>query len=219
MSIGLIDTITSSLAKIGTNGGVRTAVVPLTDATLLGSYSTGQVSGTIAAGTITSLGKIAAFRWAPTTTTNLARIRRIKVSMGELTAFAAGFASLQAFFGRAYTVADSTGATASTITGNNAKLKTAWATSNGGTLYVATTGLISGGTVTMDTNPLAIVASSVVATSGAPPWPAPFDLFRAEAGDHGIVLANQEGVVIQGIAPATGTMSFGITVEWDEYSA
>jgi hypothetical protein len=218
MGISLIDALTASLGKIGTNGGLRTSPVPLTDATLLGSYSTSQVSGTIAAGTITSLGKIAAFRWAPTITTYLARIRRIKVSMGDLAGFTAGFASFHAFFGRAYTVADSTGATASTMTGNNAKLKTAWATSNGAILYVSTTGLISGGTVTMDTNPIATIAASVVATAGQPVIPA-YDLFRAEAGDHGIVLANQEGIVLQAIAPATGSMSFGITVEWDEYSA
>jgi hypothetical protein len=100
MGLTLIDALTNQLQKIGTNGGARVSPVPLNDATLLGSYSTAQVSGTIAAGTITSIGKIAAFRWAPTTTTYLARIRRIKLSMGELTAFAAGFISLHAFFGR-----------------------------------------------------------------------------------------------------------------------
>lgn len=218
MGISIIGAL-GDLLKIGTNGGGRVSPVPLTDATLLGSYSTSQVSGTIAAGTVTSIGKLAAFRWAPSTTTNIAVVRRIKVSMGELTAFTAGFASFHAFFGRAYSVADSTGATAGTITGNNTKLRTSYATTNGGTLYVATTALISGGTVTMDTNPLATIATSVVATSGAPVLGAPADLFHAPPGEHGIVLANQEGVVIQCIAPATGTMSLGVTVEWSEYSA
>jgi hypothetical protein len=209
---------TNVLAEVDTGRAIY--VVPRSpSAGVLGSYSTAQVSGTIAAGTVTSLGKLAAFRFAPTVTTNLAVIRRIRVSMGELTAFAAGFASMQLFFGRASTVAPVTGSTAGTITGNNTKLRTSHATTQGGTLYVATTALISGDTVTLDTNPLAVVATSVVATSGAPVWPAPVDLWYTGAGDHPIVLANQEAIYLQMIAPATGTMSLGVHVQWDEVAS
>lgn len=214
----IIDPITSSSVNVETNTRAARMSVWPRDHVLNGggSYRMSTISGIMAAGTATSLGKLFAARWAPTNTALFAAIRRIEVQVGELTAFAAGFCSLQAFFARAYTAADGTGATASTMTTNNGKLRTSYPTSAGMVLQTATTGLISGGTSTLDTQPFAIASSSVVATSGAPPWPQPVVLFEAKPGDTPLVLANLEGIILQAIFPATGTATLGYTIQWDE---
>ena len=214
----IIDPITSSSLNVETNTrAVRVSHWPR-DHVLNGGggYRMATISGVMAAGTATSLGKLFAARWAPTNTALLAAIRKIEVSVGEVTAFTAGFCSLQAFFARAYTAADGTGATASTMTTNNGKLRTSYPTSAGMVLQTATTGLISGGTSTLDAQPFGIASGSVVATSGAPPWVMPVTLFEAKPGETPLVLANLEGVVIQAIFPATGTCTLGYNITWDE---
>ena len=217
----IIDPITSASVNVETNTrAARVAVRPL-DHVLNGggAYRMGTISGIMAAGTATSLGKLFAARWAPTNTALLAAIRKIEVSVGELTAFAAGFTSFQVFMERAYTAADATGATASTMTTNNGKLRTSYPTSAGMVFQTATTGLISGGTSTSDAQPFAVASGSVVATSGAPPWVLPITLFEAKPGDTPLVLANLEGFTVRAIFPATGTATLGYTVTWDEGSA
>lgn len=218
MPTSIIDPVTGSSVNVETN--TRSArVVNLPRDHVLnggGAYQMSTISGVMAAGTATSLGKLFAARWAPTNTLALAAIRKVEVSVGEVTAFTAGFCSLQMFFARAYTAADATGATASTMTTNNGKLRTSYPTSQGMVFQTATTGLISGGTSTLDAQPMGIVSSSVLATSGAPPWPQPVTLFLAEPGDTPMVLANNEGFIIQAIFPATGTATLGYKITWDE---
>lgn len=181
-----------------------------------GSYRMVGVSGLMAASTATSLAKLFAFRWAPTNTALLCAVRKVIFGVGELTAFAAGYTQAGIWVARAYTAADVTGATAATMTTNNGKLRTTYPTSQGATLYTATTAAISGGTSTLDAQPLAAVEGSVVATTGAMPWAAPVTLFEAKPGEHPLILANQEGFIGQCIFPATGVATLSWDVTWDE---
>ena len=48
----------------------------------------------------------------------------------------------------------------------------------------------------------------------------PYDLFKAaNAGDYPMVLAANEGFVIQAVVPGTGVWNATVWVEWDEYAA
>ncbi len=187
------------------------------DVGALGSYSKAMTSGTIAA----ALGAgslVFGMRWAPTPNTLLALIRRVNISIGCVTGFTAGFVAINMFAARSYTVLETSGGTAGTFTGNNAKRCTAFATTAGMACYISTTAAISGGTATLDTDPMATVSHSVLNTGGAPVLN-PTDIFRATASEHPLVLANSEGFVLKATVPATGTWQIGVTVDWDEITA
>ena len=137
------------------------------------------------------------------------------IAAGAVTGFTAGFIKFDLFAARSYTVLEGTGGTAGTFTGNNAKLRTAHATSAGMACYISTTAAISGGTATLDTDPFGQASVSVTNVGGQRIID-PIDLFRAMPAEHPLVLANSEGFVIKATAPATGTWQIGVTVDWDE---
>lgn len=214
----IIDPITSSSQKV--EGNTRSARMTLWHQDLVtgatGSYRKSQTSGTIAAG-LSAASLVYAFQWAPTPTGALCVPRRIALSAGCVTGFAAGFVNLQAFVARAYTVVEGTGGTAGTKTGNNSKLRTTYGTTLGVSTYISTTAAISGGTSTLDTDPFAVWSGSVTTTGGAPIMPAPVEIYRVQPGDQPLVFANQEGFVIKATVPGTGTWQLGVDVAWDEY--
>ena len=195
---------------------VRVSQRPM-DVGALGSYSKAMTSGTIGAG-LSAASLVFGMRWAPSPNTLLALIRRINVSAGCVTGFTAGFVTLNVFAARAYTVLENTGGTAGTFTGNNAKRRTAFATTAGMGCYISTTAAISGGTATLDTDPLATISVSAVATAGQTVI-APIDIYSAKGTDYPLTLANSEGFVIKATVPATGTWQIGVTVDWDEITA
>ena len=196
---------------------LRAALRPI-DIGSLGSFRKAMTSGTIAAG-LSAASLVFGMRWAPTPSTHLALVRRIMVAAGVSgTAFAAGFVKFDAFAARSYTALESSGGTAGTFGGNNAKLRTAHATSVGMTCYMAATGAISGGTHTDDTDPFAQASIAVPAVAGQL-LINPTELFRAAPGEHPLVLASNEGFVIKATVPATGTWQLGVTVDWDEVAS
>ena len=179
-----------------------------------GSYSATMTSGTIGAG-LAAASPIYAFRY---TGTGVAVVRRVIFSAGDLVGFAAGFVNLQLFAARAFTASD-TGGTAATLTGNNAKLRTSFATTGVGQIMIANTGTNTPGTRTLDSTALGGLSVSVLTTAGASVI-APTNLFGPfDAGLYPAAFANNEGFVIQATVPATGTWQATITVEWDEYAA
>lgn len=198
------------------NRAIRTTQRPF-DVGALGSYSKAMTSGTIGAG-LTSASLVFGMRWGPTPNTLLSLIRRINVSAGCVTGFAAGFVALNCFAARSYTVLETTGGTAGTFTGNNAKRRTAFATTSGMACIISTTAAISGGTATLDTDPFATISVSAT-TTGGQTFINPTDIYNAKGTDYPLTLANNEGFVIKATVPATGTWQLGVTVDWDEVTA
>lgn len=183
----------------------------------LGIYSMGAASGTMAAG-LAANSPIVSYRW--THATNLAVIKRVRFSAGDTsTAFTAGLILIQLFAARSFSASD-TGGTAWTTSGNNGKLRTSMATSLVGDIRASSTATLSAGTRTLDTQPLASLSSSIVATAGTPLFTSGLNvLFEAKAGDYPFVLAQNEGFVIQATVPATGTWQFSVDIQWEELSA
>lgn len=181
----------------------------------LGAYRIGMVTGTMAAG-LAANSEIFQFRW--TDATRLCVVTKIQFDgMGSIVAFAAGVASFRCLASRSFT-ASGTGGTAATLTGNNLKQRTSMGTSLVGDIRIASTAALGAGTKTNDTQALGQVVFGLPATAGA--GVAEGVLFDANAGGgHPLVLAQNEGFVVQATVPATGTWTGGITVEWTEVTA
>jgi|SRR6185503_14192982 len=187
--------------------------VPVTQyAAVTGAYRMGMVSGTIAAG-LAANSPVWALRYGGV---NFALVRKINISAANAgTAFTAGVANFQLFAARAYTINASSG-TAATLTGNNGKLRTTFGTNNLADLRIAATGALSAGTWTLDAQPLRNLTAGVVATAGAQ-IVAPTVLYQRDAADDfPVVLAQNEGLVIEATVPATGTWVLSVDVQWDE---
>ena len=206
-----------TVAEVATNTlALRTEPRPL-DVGAYGSYQVGVVSGVMAAG-IAANANIFSFRWASAAALALIRQIRIQAWIGT-TAFVAGNGNFALFAARSFSASD-TGGTAPTLTTNNAKLKTAFATTQisaaSGDLRASTTAALSAGTRVLDAAALAQCGFpiSTVADVIILPWQ---DLFFP--GPHGqpLSLAQNEGFVIQTNMPGTGTWGFAIDVAWDEY--
>lgn len=131
----------------------RISARPL-DLTNGGSYRIAMRSGTLAA-TLAANGLLFGFRWA--SSTHLAIIHRVRAQLWANLAFTAAFndMSLQMFQTRSFTVSDTGGSgnTTATVSGNNLKKRTSYATTQfatAGSIQMAGTAVISGGTGTDD---------------------------------------------------------------------
>jgi len=205
--------------EVETNTRAARTVLRPTDVGALGSYSTTVKSGIMAAG-LAGAAPIVAFLWKPATVpTSVCQIRRLRFQLYNLgTGFTAGDVLLEWYVARAFTVQD-TGGGAATLTGNNAKLKTAFATTQAA-IQVSATATLTAGTRTLDTNPLCALQSVVANAAFASIVIPSTEVWRAQPGERGLELAGSgEGVVIQATVPATGTWTFYAGFDWDEVSA
>lgn len=180
----------------------------------LGSYRKGLSSGTMAAA-LTGASPVYSFRYGAA---NLAVVKRISISLGDLVGFAAGLVLIQGFIARAFSASDS-GGTGGTLTANNAKLRTAYATTGVSDIRISSTAALTPGTRTLDADPFCTISGSVITTAGQPPELDIIELFRAMPGDQPLVLAANEGFVIQATVPATGTWQFSVDTSWDELAS
>ena len=215
MSVQIAGFTSANIAEVETNTkALRITPKPL-DWGSLGIYAIGGVSGVMAAG-LAAAANIVSFRW---TTTNVCAVKKIVFSAGDTaTAFAAGVLTFNAFIARSFTVSDSTG-TAATLSGNNQRLRTTMGATTLGDLRWSATAALTAGTRTLDAQPFASVTTSVPATAGNVLFPIPVELFRANAGDYPLLLAQNEGFVIQATVPATGTWTFSVNIIWEELTA
>jgi len=150
----------------------------------------------------------------------IAMIQRIAINIVPTVAFtAAQQVSYGAYVARSWTAVDS-GGTAATLTGNNNKLRTSMSTTQlaaTGDMRISTTGTLTAGTRTLDSQAFA-VASAWVPTALVAQSIQQVILYETFAGDQPLVLANQEGFVINNLIlmGAAGVLSIGVTVEWTE---
>jgi hypothetical protein len=216
MGIQLLDASGNAL-KMQADGSARINPRPV-NVGALGSYSATIKSGIMAAG-LGAAAPVLAFLWKPATvTTSLALIRRIKFSAWNLgTGFTAGNFLFDFLVARAFTVQD-TGGGAATLTTNNAKLRTSFATTQAA-IQASTTATLSAGTRTLDANPLRSLAGVVANAAFAAMLP-DTEVFRQQPGEWPLTLAGTgEGFVIQATVPATGTWTFGCAIDWDEVAS
>lgn len=126
---------------------------------------------------------------------NIYLVRKIQIGYITTTGYtAAQYQDFGAYVARSYTVASS-GGTAITISGSTNKLRTSLSTLSTPDCRISTTGALTAGTLTVDTNPLGVYG----AWCGAAAAGAGFGLttiFDQGPGDYPLVLANQEGLVI-----------------------
>lgn len=186
---------------------------------------TGTIAAALAAGAV-----LFAFRW--THATVLAVITRMVVRFQPNVVFTAAGAnlSLAAYVGRSYS-ASHTGGTAATLTGNNCKRRTSFATTKAGDIRIATTAALGGGTITVDAQPFKYGGP------GRPNWDnaaagTPF-IFNQnpvgsidyipdiDRGEYPLVLAQNEGIVLKNevVWPAAGTAEVSVEIDWAEVDA
>jgi hypothetical protein len=190
-----------------------------------GSYSLSMRSGLVAAGMAGPLA-IWELRW-PSLAVN-ALVRRVRISAAAATLFTAGEFGFSLFRATGFSVLDTTGAAAAiTLLGKSQARSSRFAASQlqsttqaFAILNTANTGL-TGGTKTLDNNPLGGVSAGVPVTAGTGnTWIVAPGTKLLEA--DGVVsepseLQLNEGLVIRAEAvPATGTWTFTVDVDWDE---
>ncbi len=198
----------------------------------LGHYRLHAQTGTLAAlaaGTA-SAGHIFAFRWGDAT--RLAVITKLKTRFLPLTLFTAAtltdHTSIDAFIVRSYTASHAAG-TNLTPTGNNAKMRSNMGTSLVTDVRLSTTAALTNGTETFDAFPF---AQSIRKANRVNPAAATEEVimpqtdgmeldFDMGGGDHPIVLAQNEGIVIRNrtVWPAAGTGILSVSVAWAEVAA
>jgi hypothetical protein len=185
----------------------------------LGIYSiAGNNGATQMTAGLTANAPVFSLRW--THATNLALIRRVTLSMGcGATAFAAGIAKFDLFAARSFSASDSAG-TSLLPTGNQNKLRTTgMGTTLVGDVRISSTVTLTAGTRTLDTNPLASIVAGVPAVAGQQIVTPPYALWDVRPGEHPLVLAQNEGIVLQATVPITGTWFFGVKVDIAEVAA
>jgi hypothetical protein len=187
-------------------------------------FSISGTTGAIAAGAAAKL----IFYARNTHATKLALIQRVLIDgVFATTAFAAGQVLYSLHVVRAFTAENGTpGGTALTITGNNQKLRTSHGGTAMGVIRIASTAPLGAPTFTADAQAVGQLNShSSAGTGSATPIigsqyvPNNGVLYDAIAGDHPIVLAQNEGVSITVAVPATGVWTAGVTMRWAEVTA
>jgi len=179
----------------------------------LGIYRKTMQSGTMAAG-LAADSPVFSFRWSHATYLGVVQKIILNGMGSSATGFTAGFANFRVYPARTFTASDSSG-TAGTISGNNAKLRTNMATTSVGDIRISSTATLTAGTRTLDTDAIGGYAFTIDTTANKQ-FITPTVLFD---GDMPLVLATNEGFVIQATVPATGTWIFGVTVHWAEVTA
>jgi hypothetical protein len=187
---------------------------------LLGAYSLGITSGALTV--VAAGGTVFSFRWAPPTNTQLCMIRRVEIGFSTVTAFGTA-QSLQYSMqvARQWTANDTGGTTAAFTQTNTGKLRTTMPTSafaGGGQIMISTTAANTAGTRTLDTQAMAFAqgASTAIATVMTQQ-----PIFLHQTGDYPLILANNEGFIINNVTTmgATGVINLTVTVDWMELAA
>jgi len=187
---------------------------------ILGAYQLGLTSGAL---TVAAAGStVFSFRWAPATSTLLCMVRRVEIGFSTTTAFGTAQAlqySMQV--ARNWSASDTGGTAAAFTQTNTAKFRTVMPTSafaGGGQIMIANTGANTAGTRTLDTQAMAFTqgASTAIGTvlSSTPIW-------QHQPGDYPLILANNEGFIINNVTTmgATGVINLTVNVEWMELNA
>jgi hypothetical protein len=201
----------TQVAADPTHSALRVTVRPL-EVSTLGAFSKAHNSAIMAAG-LAANANIYSFRNGGS---NLALVRKVTITMAGLaTAFTAGQATFNMFAARSFTASDS-GGTAGTLSGNNAKLRSSFGTMTISDIRGSATAALTAGTRTLDTDPMASITTAIGVAVSTIYIPPSTELWAPEVGQYPLMLAQNEGFVIQATVPATGTWVFSVRTTWDE---
>lgn len=153
---------------------------------------------------------------------NLVAVRRVGVGFIATTGFtAAQVVDFGLLFARAFTASDSA-QTAIALTGSNTKVRTSLGALTSVDCRISNTAAVTVGTRTLDTNHLGMNGGYAgAAAAGVILAPSQDNLFSHNAGDHPIILAQNEGIVITNITAmgAAGVGRLYVNMELAEMSA
>lgn len=196
----------------------RTALYP---PQALGHFRLCATSGVltgVAAGTATA-GFLFAMR-APTT--NLMVMQRLKVKLWTIVQPTATLeVALKAFRLTGYTVAIS-GGTTIPLTSPQFKKRTGGASTSIQAASISTTGALTAGTHTLDTNEFCSEGlAEAVATEATSPNLIEMEYLGNEAGEHGMVFTGNEGLIVRNevLMSAAFTCRMSVAVDWFEVAA
>lgn len=218
-------TVAANVAGVGAvvSEGLHTIRMPV-DVGTGGWYRVDAISGTIGAA-LAANSELFQFRFV-SGTMSLALVYKVIISAGEVVpATAGGPMGFSLVPARSWTVAGS-GGTRLTLTGNNAKLRTSFPTTQVNDAGISTTGALTVGTKTLDTQGFGNVLfhlGTVLVTAIQPGVLCPrTNLLDADGeGQMPVVLAGNEGFIIKtthtGVAGLTYVV--GVTVVWAEVAA
>lgn len=183
----------------------------------LGSYQVSAATGAIT--TLAANGAIFSFRYAPGLG-QLCVIKRVSISFICSTGFTAGQSmGFGMFVARSFIASDSVG-TAISLVGNNNKNITKQVTSGVVDARISTTAVLTAGTRTLDTQPIALTQFYAPTTTAGTLLPNT-NLVSYNTNDYPLVLQNNEGFVItnQILMGAGGVGNAVVNVEWFETSS
>lgn len=217
MAISLVGGTSLAVADVDSGGQALKTILKAPSYGSGGFFHLTSKSGTMAAG-LGANAPIYAFRNASASLVCV--VPRIKISAWSLgTGFAAGLGTFEIFRAAAWSAAD-TGGVTDTITTNNAKLRTSMASIAAlAEIRHSSTATLTAGTRTLDIQPLESLNVNVPVTTNWAFVPSPTNFFDKRVGEYPLVLALNEGFVIQATVPATGTWTWAITTEWGELSS
>jgi hypothetical protein len=208
------DPVTAQIAEVDASTSSLRVVQRPAFGSALGSYAASLQSGVMAAG-LGAAAEVFQFRYGGA---NLCLVERVVFDgLGGIVAFTPGVAQFRLFISRSYTASGS-GGTAATLTTNNCKLRTSYATTAVADIRIASTAaLTSPAGDVPDAQPMGAVIGYV----GAAPalTLSEMRLYDAYSTGHPIILAQNEGLILQATVPATGTWTFGVSVRWSEITA
>ena len=188
------------------------AVIFAPEPGVLGLYTVGLTTGTIAA-TLAAASPLFSLRWGSTTRLCVPDFISLGVSVNGIITTSVSM-PLELVIARSFTASDS-GGTALTLTGNNNKYRTSFDTSLVTDARIATTGTLTAGTRTLDSQ---AVATLPCVTGTAIGVPLAMTTIYARSSLFPIVLAQDEGLIIrnQSAGPATGTFTLHVQMRWFE---
>lgn len=196
-------------ARVSRYGGVGVAQVAKHGNHFMGGYQ----SGIMPAGLSADI-ELFQMRWVNTDW--MALIDSVVLSLGNSTAFTAGFLRFDLTRATGWS-AQGTGGASLGVASPFGKLDTAQdaTRSASGDLRVATTAGLGAGTKTLDTQFLSSVDLSLPNVAGSNPGLIA-SLWSPLVSDHPIILRANEGIVVRGEVPATGVWQFSVNVKWRE---
>lgn len=162
-------------------------------------------------------GPIYSFQW--TASHLVAAINRLRISLWSgSTAFSTpGMASFSIFTARQFMVQDEGGVSVNFQDGSN-RLRGSMALEQADVM-VATNAVLTPGSRVLDSAPLHICNVAIPTVANAPFSTAPLPLFEKLPGEHPLILAVNEGFIVNANVPGDGTWQFAITLEWSGLSS
>jgi hypothetical protein len=183
---------------------------------LIGSYQLSATSGAMTL--VAAAGPVFSFRYAPGTG-QVCVVKRVSVAWNTTTGFTAGQAmGFGMYFARSFIASDTGGTSLTPIIGNSQKYRTGqMVTSQVTDARIATTGALTAGTRTLDTQALG-QAYFFAPTTTAGTHLTNTELISYDISDYPLVLQNNEGFVItnQILMGAAGVGTMTVNVEWFE---